>query len=140
MWVGKWMFASGVTCHQIYLHERHCLASVSPHNSSSFFVGMDAGCLHSHFSTAAFSHGKRTCLQFDYLKYSTQQGLSSLDSLKVLLYRMVHSYTLLIRQSPPVSCNLNYKHVLAYDIMRILIEVSCFYILFCRELAIDSVN
>ncbi|XP_047946168.1 APO protein 2, chloroplastic-like [Salvia hispanica] len=43
---------------------------------------MDAGCLHSHFSTAPFSHGKRTCLQFDYLKYSTQQGLSSLDSLK----------------------------------------------------------
>ncbi|KAG6428388.1 hypothetical protein SASPL_112639 [Salvia splendens] len=45
---------------------------------------MDAGCLHSHFSTAAFSRGKRTCLQFDYLKYSTQQGLSSFDSLKVL--------------------------------------------------------
>ena len=71
---------------------------------------MDAGCLHSHFSTAPFSHGKRTCLQFDYLKYSTQQGLSSLDSLKVLLYRMLLSYTLLIRHHLAMQRNLN--HVL----------------------------
>ncbi|XP_057795300.1 APO protein 2, chloroplastic-like [Salvia miltiorrhiza] len=43
---------------------------------------MEVGCLYSHFSTTPFSHCKRTCLKFDYLKCSTRRGLSSFDSLK----------------------------------------------------------
>ncbi|PIN17646.1 hypothetical protein CDL12_09679 [Handroanthus impetiginosus] len=45
---------------------------------------MNCGCLHTQFSSSAFLHseGRNACLKSDLLKPSTQQGLSSLDSLK----------------------------------------------------------
>ncbi|KAH6827500.1 APO RNA-binding protein, partial [Perilla frutescens var. hirtella] len=52
------------------------------------FLGMDTGCLHSHFSRTPFLFSKRACLKFDYLKCSAQQGLSSLDSLKSTCYSL----------------------------------------------------